>query len=139
MPVFILWKLVGAAAIGAAGYAAKKWADGRMDSIDDLSSDDEWERAEARLKEHLQERMSNYLRTLLAENGIEHRSDERERLAELAVDPSRWSALEAMVNELAARAPAVRKIDARIETTENELAELESLANALKRLAKDKS
>lgn len=141
MPVFILWKLVGAAAIGAAGYAAKKWADGRMDSSDDFSSadDDEWERMEARLRAHQLERMTGYLRTLLAEKGIEHSSEERERLAELAIDPDQWSAFEAMVDELAARAPAVREIDARIETTEHELAELETLAAELNRLNKDKS
>ena len=139
MPVFILWKLVGAAAIGAAGYAAKKWADGRMDSFDDFSSEDEWERMEARLREHQRERMTSYLRTLLAEKGIEHSSEERERLAELAVDPEQWSAFEAMVDELAARAPAVGEIDARMETTEHELAELETLAAALNRLNKDKS
>ena len=139
MPVFILWKLVGAAAIGAAGYAAKKWADGRMDSFDDFSSEDGWERMEARLREHQRERMASYLRTLLAEKGIEHSSEERERLAELAVDPEQWSAFEAMVDELAARAPAVAEIDARMETTEHELAELETLAAALNRLNKDKS
>lgn len=139
MPVFIVWKLVGAAAIGAAGYAVKKWVDGRMDNSNDFSSDDDWERMEARLVEHQRERMAGYLRTLLAEKGVEHSSEERERLARLAVDPEQFSAYEAMVDELAVRAPAVREIDARIETTENELADLESLATALKRLNKDKA
>jgi len=136
---FILPKLVTAAAIGAAGYAAKKWADGRVSTGDDLPSDDEWERIEARRLAHQRERLASYARTLLAEKGIEHTPEECERLAELLVDPAQWTAFEAMVDELAERARDIRDIDARIEAHEHEAAELATLARALNRLNKDKS
>lgn len=139
MPVLILWKLAGMAALGAAGYAAKKWADGGLSTSDDFPSDDEWDRAEARELEHRRESLARYAPTLLAENRIEHSPEECERLAELAVDPDHWTAFEAMVDELAERSRDVRELDARIEAAVQELAELKALSTELEGMTRAKS
>lgn len=143
MPVYIIWKLVGAAAIGAAGYMIKKLAeDSELSSdyrsSDEVNQDNELRRREAKLEQQ-RNRMDAYARAVLDEHGIKLKSSEHDRLVSLALCFADDPRLDELVAEIALRARAVRDMDERIETTESEAAALEDLAEAFVRLARDRT
>lgn len=140
MPAFVLPWLIGVAGAAAAGYVVKKLSEdsgsggGSGPSLDEIARDNEQRRRTAMHSQH-RERMDSLVRAVLAEHGIKLGSAERKRLVELALDFDDEAALDALIADIAARAPKVREVDQEIAAAESELAPLEDIDALLKRLA----
>lgn len=139
MPAFVLPWLIGTAGVAAAGYIVKKLSEDSDagysgPSLDEIAGDNEDRRRDA-VHSHHRERMDSLARAVLAEHGIEVSSAERKHFVELALDLEDDAPLDALIAEIAPRAPAIREIDQDIAAAESELAALEAIAAPLKQLA----